>query len=71
MHLRHKWRNIFKASCVVHASVLFIDVTYDGIAGIDQCTKCGKERGWIKSLDGTREKIDPDFIRMGTNKANA
>ena len=60
----HKWkakqrrRGVLESQWAWSRNVASEDV----VMGIDICERCGKIRGWSKTLGGRTEVVDPSFI---------
>jgi len=62
MHLYHKWENVFKRPCTVQVGNMFKSFEQDGMAYIERCKICGKEKGRVETII-TIKYVNPDIIR--------
>ena len=63
MHLFHKWVNVKKRKGTVEETVFFkYKSKQAAMFYVDECSKCGKKRGYMITEDNIRWGWNPDFI---------
>ena len=66
MHLWHKWKTVrkFKTIAIASSSLTHMkDVKHQVIGELQQCAKCGAERGRIHTLDRGIHVVDAEFMK--------
>jgi len=66
MHIFHKWETIKEGECKVTIGGLLLPKEGEvrqGIATLQKCKKCPKERAWIQLMGETKREVHPAFLR--------